>query len=166
MIVLKYINLLGIVFISTYLGIYKAKEYENRVKDLIKFKNALVMFKSKLEFTYEPIKTIFSDISKVIYKESNNVFKKVITDENDIYTAWKNAVKEERNFTNEDKEVIEMIGKLLGKTDLNGQVNEINLGLDLVEKQIYMAEAEKQKNVKLYKTIGAVTGIGICIILI
>lgn len=166
MIVLKYINLLGIVFISTYLGIYKAKEYENRVKDLLKFKNALVMFKSKLEFTYEPIKTIFFDISKVIYKENNNIFKKVIKDENDIYIAWKKAVKEEKNFTNEDKDVIEMIGKLLGKTDLNGQVNEINLGLDLVEKQIYMAENEKQKNVKLYKTIGTVAGIGICIILI
>ncbi len=166
MIILKYINLLGIIFISSYLGIYKAKEYENRVKELIKFKNALVMFKSKLEFTYEPIKNIFSDISKVIYKNNNNIFKKVIEDENDIYTAWRNSVNTEKNFTNEDKEVIEMIGKLLGKTDLKGQVSEINLGLNLVEKQIDIAETEKQKNVKLYKTIGAVTGIGICIILI
>lgn len=166
MILIKYISLLGIVVISSYLGINKAKDYENRVKALIKFKSALVMFKSKLEFTYEPIKDIFEDISKVIYRKNDNIFENVIkSKENEIYISWVNAVKCERNFAVEDKEIIEMIGKLLGKTDLAGQVSEINLGINLIEKQIEIAESEKNKNVKLYKTMGIVCGIGICIIL-
>ena len=166
MIYIKYVSLMGIIAISSYLGIYKAKEYENRVKKLIKFQSALVMFKSKLEFTYEPIRSIFEDISKVIYKSESNVFENVIKSQKDIYLAWKEAVLGESNFTKEDKEVVEMIGKLLGKTDLEGQINEINLGLNLVEKQIEIAESERNKNVKLYKTMGIVCGIGICIILI
>ena len=76
------------------------------------------------------------------------------------------AVESEKNFTQEDKEIIKMIGKLLGKTDLKGQVNEIDLGLNLVDKQIKKAENQMIKNVKLYKTMGIVCGIGICIILI
>lgn len=166
MIIIKYISLLGIIIISSYLGICKAKDYENRVKELTKFKCALVMFKSKIEFTYEPIKSIFEDISKIVYKEKDNIFEKVIKNESDIYTSWKSAVMNEKNFTEEDKELIETFGKLLGKTDLAGQVNEINLGLNLVEKQLIDAENEKNKNVKFYKTMGMVCGIGICIILI
>lgn len=166
MIFIKYISLLGIIIISSYLGIYKARDYENRVRELTKFQSALVMFKSKLEFTYEPIKNIFEDISKVIYKENDNIFQNVIRSKKDIYTSWKEAVRNENSFTKEDKEVIEMIGKLLGKTDLDGQVNEINLGLNLVEKQLEIAEYERKKNVKLYRTMGIVCGIGICIILI
>ncbi len=166
MIIIKYISLLGILLISSYLGINKAKEYENRVKFLTKFQSALVMFKSKLEFTHEPIKNIFEDISKVVYGENDNIFINVVKSKDDIFTSWKNAVEKEKYFTNEDKEVIEMIGKLLGKTDLNGQVSEINLGLNLVDKQIQSAEIQMRKNVKLYKTMGVVCGIGICIILI
>lgn len=166
MIIIKYISLLGILLISSYLGINKAKEYENRVKQLIKFKSALVMFKSKLEFTYEPIKDIFLDISKVIYKEKDNIFIRVVNSKEEIFTSWKDAVENVKDFAQDDKEIIIMIGKLLGKTDLNGQINEINLGLNLLEKQIEIADNQMRKNVKLYKTMGVVCGLGICIILI
>lgn len=166
MIVIKYISLLGIFLISSYLGISKAKEYEDRVKKLTKFQSALVMFKSKLEFTYEPIKNIFEDISKVIYGKQDNIFINVVRSNDDIFSSWKKAVESEKNFTIEDKEVIVTIGKLLGKTDLSGQVSEINLGLNLVDKQIQIADSLMRKNVKLYKTMGIVCGLGICIILI
>jgi stage III sporulation protein AB len=36
----------------------------------------------------------------------------------------------------------------------------------LIEKQIQKAEIEKSKNTKLYKSMGIIVGIGICIILI
>lgn len=166
MIFIKYISLFGILIISSYIGIYKAKEFENRVRELEKFKSALIMFKSKLEFTYEPIKNIFEDISNVIYNKGKNIFENVIKSEKDIYESWKNAVEKEENFSQNDKEIIKTIGKLLGKTDLDGQVNEINLGINLVDKQIKDAEEARNKNVKLYKTMGIVCGIGICIILI
>lgn len=166
MIIIKYISLLGILIVSTSIGICRAKDYENRLKELTRFKSALVMFKSKLEFTYEPIKNIFEDISKTIYMQKNNIFEKAIKDEYDINTSWKNAVSSENNFSKEDKELIKTFGKLLGKTDLTGQVNEINLALNLLEKQLIDAENEKNKNVKLYKTMGIVCGMGICIILI
>ncbi len=53
-----------------------------------------------------------------------------------------------------------------GKTDINGQMNEISLAIELTDKQIQKADNEKNKNSKLYKTMGIVLGMGICIILI
>ena len=124
-------------------------------------------YKSKIEFTYEPIKNIFEDISKVIYKDKKNIFSLVIKKDKDIYSSWCEAINEVKNdLDTEDKQIIKMFGKLLGKTDIKGQVNEILLTKSLIEKQIEKAEMQKNKNVKLYKTMGIVCGIGICIILI
>lgn len=167
MIILKDITLILIIITCSYLGISKAKNFENRVEDLNKFQNALIMFKSKIEFTYEPLKNIFEDISKVIYKDEENMFIDTIKSKQNIYSAWCEAIDiTQMSFNKEDKEIIKMLGKLLGKTDINGQVSEINLTMNLIEKQIEKAEIEKTKNVKLYKTMGVILGMGICIILI
>ncbi len=167
MIFLKGITLIGILGICSYIGILKAKTYENRVIELNKFQNALVMFKSKIEFTYEPLKNIFEDISNVIYSNNSNIFLMTIQKNKNIYEAWSEAINEDtNNLIQEDKEIIRMMGKLLGKTDIKGQVNEIVLTQGLIEKQLEKAEIEKNKNMKLYKTMGVVLGIGICIILI
>ena len=167
MIIIKFINLIGILLICIYLGNYKAKSYEIRTSELNKFQNALIMFKSKIEFTYEPIKNIFEDISKIIYEKEENIFLNSIRNEKEISSSWVNStIKIKNGFNNEDKEIIKMLGKMLGKTDVKGQVNEIDLCISLVERQLKKAEKEKEKNVKLYKTMGIILGLGICIILI
>ena len=167
MIIIKFINLIGILLICIYLGNYKAKSYEIRTSELNKFQNALIMFKSKIEFTYEPIKNIFEDISKIIYEKEENIFLNSIRNEKEISSSWVNStIKIKNGFNNEDKEIIKMLGKMLGKTDVKGQVNEIDLCISLIEGQLKKAETEKEKNTKLYKTMGIILGLGICIILI
>ena len=58
------------------------------------------------------------------------------------------------------------MSKLLGQTDLEGQVSQINLTLKLLEEQIVQANQEKIKNTKLYRTLGATIGLAIMIIFI
>ena len=167
MVLLKFIDIISIFFICSYLGIYKAKYFENRVIELNKFQNALVMFKGKIEFTYEPIKNIFEEISKIIYENNENIFKNIVERDCDICSSWNEEIMIIKNCLNmEDREIIKMLGKMLGKTDVKGQINEIELTLNLIERQIQKAEKEKEKNTKLYKTMGVVLGLGICIILI
>ena len=57
-------------------------------------------------------------------------------------------------------------GKILGQTDLQGQLGKVKLTLDFLETQIQQAQAEENKNKKLYKTLGVLTGMGLVIILI
>ena len=166
MYLIKIITMLGIFFICLYIGNYKAKNYENRVIELNKFQNALVMLKSKIEFTHEPIKTIFEDISRIIYEDNNNIFEMTLNNTKDICGSWNNSINIlKTNLNKEDKEVMRMFGKMLGKTDIKGQINEIELSMELIKRQINNAEKAKEKNFKLYKTMGAVIGLGICIIL-
>ena len=167
MIIFKVLICLGIVLISTYLGLEKSSMYEKRVLELQRIKSGFNFFKSKIEFTYEPIKEILEEISNSIYEDENNIFgktNKYIKDSNLNY-AWEKAISEENKITNEDKEVLKMFSKLIGKTDKKGQISEINLSLNFIDMQIQKAEDSKKKNAKLYKSLGTLIGIGIIIIL-
>ncbi len=165
---LKILILLGILLICTTLGILKAKSYDNRVIELKKVKNALEVLKSKIEFTYEPIRDIFEEISKIVYANQENIFEQTLQnmEQQNVTESWNQAVQKNINLNEEDKSTIQMFGKLLGKTDKSGQINEIKVTSKLLDTQIEKAEQEKQKNYKLFKTLGSVIGIGLCIILV
>ena len=60
--------------------------------------------------------------------------------------------------------VLENLSKLLGKTDLQGQLNQIEMTEDFLNEQIRKAEQEKNKNEKMYRTLGAIIGMVIVII--
>ena len=156
------IVLISLIFMTTSLiGNIKSKSFEKRYLELKNFKSGLAIFKSKLEFTYEPINEVFKDISKIVYDDKENVFKNFI-ENNDGNLA----VESQENFENDDKEVIKSFGKMLGKLDKSGQLSEINLADEFLDKQIENAFAVKEKNEKLYKVLGRSVGIAIAIIFI
>ena len=168
MILIKFIILILIVLTTTSLGMQKVKSFKERQNALSLFKRSLLFMKTKIEFTYEPIKRIFEDISSVIYENKDNVFY-ACNSENEItfYNNWTKAVdKTLKDLKQDDLEIIKNFGKMLGKTDKNGQISEIELALCLIEKQIEDAENYYVKNEKLYKTIGVVSGLALCIIFV
>ena len=80
--------------------------------------------------------------------------------------AWSIALKmEELNINEEDRNALNNLSKLLGRTDLEGQINQIEMTSDFLEEQIKKAEKEKEKNEKMYRTLGVILGMTIVIIL-
>lgn len=161
MIIIKFVLLGIVVFVCSYIGNIKAGSFEKRYLELKKFKRSLGIFRSKLEFTYEPIGEIFEDISKLVYEDEDNLFQRFIQN-ND----WNLSVEMQKSWDNEDKEVAKGLGKMLGKLDKDGQLNEIYVTDSFIDKQIENAYEVKQKNEKLYKILGRSAGIAIAIILI
>ena len=146
------------------------KRYEGELTTE-EIKSALNMFKTKIKFTYEPIPEVFEEISKNVKNNIAKIFEKAsIYMKTDIITnAWGKSLEEEKNntsLTKSDIEIIKGLSTLLGNVDLEGQVNNINLINELIDKQIEEARVEKNKNEKLYKTLGASIGLTIAIILI
>jgi len=169
MFILKYIDIILVIVVCGYIGFYKSKVFGYRVLELKKLKNALSIFKSKIEFTYEPIRDIFGEISRVVYNDDDNFFKNFCDKKifNDITMVWNQAVNETKdNLNKEDKEVILMLGKMLGKTDKNGQISEIEMVSNFLDKQIVDSEEQRNKNEKLYKTLGVICGLTIAIIFV
>ncbi len=168
MLIVKIIIYTFIFLSSSLIGMLLSKKYSNRVNELKEFKNALNVFKTKIRYTYEPIPEIFNQISENINSNISNVFK-FAANKMDVLTAgdaWQVALKmEDLNLNEEDKTVIGNLGKLLGKTDLQGQLSSIEMTLDFLDQQIRKAEIQKNKNEKMYRTLGMIAGISIVIIL-
>lgn len=166
--ILKYIILFFILVSCSLVGRYLSKKYVIRVKDLEEMKNALNIFKTKVKFTYEPIPEIFSEISKNVNYNVGQVFElskekmKTMT----ANKAWEEAIEESKNsFSKEDKYVLKTLSKLLGQTDIEGQISQIEITEKFLDSQLKDAEKEKEKNEKLYSKLGTTIGLAIVIIL-
>ena len=167
--IIKLIIYIFILIASSSIGIIYSNKFKKRVDELKDFKTALNMLKTKIRFTYAPLKEIFEDISNSLKSKTSNVFFNICKNMKtcDVAESWTRSLQEtETNITKEDKQIISGFGKMLGKTDLDGQLNEIELSLNFLESQIEKAEEDKRKNVKLYKSLGVIVGVGLVIILL
>ncbi len=161
--------LLFLFIFACFLGLMLSKKYKYRLQELCDMQNALNVLGNKIKFTYEPLNEIFEYISEKTSKNVSNIFRnakekmKVMP----ASKAWEEAIDETDSYLNmEDKETIKMLSKLLGITDIEGQISQINITKTFLEKQIKDAENEKQKNEKLYKKLGLSIGAAIVIILV
>ena len=151
------------------IGILISKKYSNRVQELKEFKSALNIFKTKIRYTYDPIPEIFFDIAKNLNSNISNVFS-IAANKMDILAAgdaWNLAIKFEMlNINDEDRMVLRNLSKLLGKTDLEGQINQIDITENYLEQQIKKAETQREKSEKMYRTLGMIIGLTIVIVLV
>ncbi len=129
------------------------------------------MFKAKIRLTYEPIPEVFRQIKKELNSNIGEIFliASEHMEENTASEAWNRALEEEKlhtGFIKEDIEVLKGLSKMLGSMDLEGQINNIDLINELLNNQIQEATLEKNKNEKMYKTLGISVGLTIAIILV
>lgn len=169
--IIKTFFLVVIFGLAVYIGNFRANQYISRLKELMSIKSALNIFENKIKFTQSPLEEIFKNIAEnCSEKNIKNIFKLLNTDlkqNGNIHKSWENAInKLESNLTIEDKKILIDMGKILGATDVEGQISNIKITSSFIDRQIEKAEQEKQKNVKLYRTLGIVSGLTIIIVLI
>lgn len=169
MLIIRVLIYSGIFLTCSIIGVLKSKKYVYRVNELRDFKNALNIFKAKINFTYEPIPEIFNQISESSNSNIGGVFRKASYNMNfkSAGEAWNTAMETDvLNINTEDKNILKNLGKLLGKTDLKGQLNQIELTSSFLDNQIRKAEIEREKNERLYRTLGMTLGLVIVVILL
>ena len=169
--ILRYFFLFGIVAGSTSIGFIISKGYSERLDELNAFNTLINILQNTIKFTKLPLKDIFEQIGNITIKTRvKNIFincSQKIKDTT-LENAWKQAIDEEMdylNMKNEDFDVIETLGNTLGKTDIDGQMNELNQFKERLNIQIKQAEEEKRKNSKMFKSLGTIAGLVLVIIL-
>ena len=165
---IKYILLVAIFGLSTAIGLAISKTYENRVVELKEFKNILNIMKTKIQFTYEPLAEIFKQIANNNDTNVEKVFGQMANQITYYQTreVWENCIQDaDISINKEDKDILKRLGKLLGQTDVEGQVSEIEVTQNFLNMQIEKAEEDKKKNQKMYKTLGVTIGLIFVIIL-
>lgn len=169
--ILRYFFLFGIVVGSTSIGFILSKRYADRLDELNAFNTLVNILQNSIKFTRLPLNEIFDQIGNVTIKTNvKNIFincKEKIA-KMSVNNAWKQALDEEiyyLNMKNEDFDVIGTLGNTLGKTDIDGQINGLNQFKERLSVQIKQAELEKNKNSKMFKSLGTIVGLVIVILL-
>ena len=167
--IVKTFFLIAILGLAVYIGNSKANQYVNRLKELICIKSALNIFENKIKFTQSPLEEIFKCIGENSAEQNiKHIFQALAMEENmNIHKKWENAISNiESNLNSEDKNILIDMGKILGTTDVEGQVSNIKITSSFIDRQIEKAEQEKEKNAKMFRTLGIVSGLSIIVILI
>ena len=166
--IIKIVMLFLIFILASLIGKMLSRKYTYRLDELEEMKTALNILKSKIKFTYEPIPEIFEEIHKNANKNIGKIFKtaKENMQKDSASISWEKSIEEINcNLNNEDKNVLKILSKLLGQTDIEGQISQIEITQNFLENQIKEAQEEKQKNEKLYYRLGTTIGLAIVIIL-
>ncbi len=166
---IKYTILFFILLSSTLIGKFLSKKYVYRLEELEEMKNALNILKTKIKFIYEPIPEVFEEIAKNTNKNISKIFTlaKEKMQEESASIAWEKSIDEVAcNMKDEDKKILKTLSKLLGQTDTEGQISQIEVTENFLENQIKEAIILRQKNEKLYTRLGTIMGLTIVIVLV
>lgn len=169
MLILKYIMLFSVFGTISLIGVRIANNYAVRANNLKQIKKALNLFEAKIMYTYEPIPDVFLEISKKIKGDVGKLFYEISTRMQFEFAgeAWEKCINESKlSLLDDDKEALKSLGKLLGNTDIEGQLSQLKLVNRFLDEQIQEATESKNKNEKMYKKLGIIVGLAVVIVLI
>ena len=171
--VIKLFLLLVIVALSTFIGFLISKRYSSRVEEIQDLITALEILESRLNYTYDTMPDAFAFVGKHMRSSARKIFeissKKLQIEKS--FTAsevFESTVDEEKAFLNlndNDIEILKGLSVSLGQVDLESQVKNIRLIVRTLLGQLDEAKSEKNKNFKLCRNMGIMTGLAIVIIL-
>ncbi len=167
------VKILGcILFIisSSMAGVYFSQKLKNRLEFLKEFISFLKSLKIQLRYCNGDIFQILplcSD-SKVL-----KVFIKNLTDQSENYSSfskiWNDSViniSKSNCLTKSDVNSMFEFGSNLGTTDVEGQLNHIELYIDIFNKKYENACEDYKSKSKIYKTMGFFIGTTIAIMIV
>lgn len=173
LLVIKLLLLLVIVTLSTFIGILISKKYSSRVDEIQDLISALEILESRLNYTYDTIPDAFSFVGKHMRSSAKKIFeissqKLQIEKSFTASEVFESTIDEEKAFLSLNENDIEILKGLsisLGQVDLESQVKNIRMIGRTLLGQLDDAKMEKNKNFRLCRNMGILTGLAIVIIL-
>lgn len=168
---LKVIGSLIVLIASSLLGFSHAKTYAKRPVELKVLQSLLQIFENEISFLSNVLEDAFLKVNKCSDSNVAAFFEGAAANLNEGFCAdeaWEKAVKDnirKTNLNKEDESIIISFGKMLGSSDLEGQIKNIHLTVNLLKIQEQKAEELKAKNESMYKNLGILGGVAIIILL-
>lgn len=171
MIFIKIIISIVILFITSYIGIEMAGALRSREEILTDMITFLRLVQNEMMYMLNSLPTAYEMSRQRLNTELKNVLGAISLDMSEfgvekIDASITNNINSIKCLNDYDKEIIISTLKNLGRSDLESQYNIIENGITIINKQIKEANEIKNKNSKVYKTVGVITGLMIVIIFI
>lgn len=174
MIFLKTILLIVIFSICTSIGILHGRTFSTRLENLIYLEQCIKILETEIVYGSTPLPQALTNVFEKGNLRVSFIFEAINRDllENkrgDIYLSFvsvKETLFTKLNLKKVDVETFMSLGRVLGTSNREDQEKNFKITLNQFTVLISEAREERNKNEKLYKTLGLITGIGIIIILV
>jgi stage III sporulation protein AB len=171
-----YLKLTGALLVGlsgAALGFYYSLFDKYRIQELLEFKKALLILSSEIEYmrtalpeaaahialkTAEPVSGVFRHFSEAL--ESNET--------ETAYQLWAHALgRRKKGFflAEEDFTQLNGFGKTLGYLDKEMQLNAIGLAVEYINAKVNALQANSDKNVRMYRSLGLLGGLLLAVVL-
>ena len=174
MILLKISLLIVIFLICTSIGILHGKTFSTRLENLIYLEQCIKILETEIVYGSTPLPQALTNVYEKGNPKLSFIFEAIKEDllekkRGDIYLSFisiKEILFTKLNFKKVDVETFMALGRVLGTSNREDQEKNLKITLKQIAGLIFEAREERNKNEKLYKTLGLITGIGIIIILV
>jgi stage III sporulation protein AB len=171
MIGIKIIIGIVIICISGYIGIEMAENLRAREDVLRDFSKFLNMLKSEMMYLNSNIPSCFESARQTLKSNLKYAIENIVIDMakfgvSKVDISIEENIKNLECLSKEDELFIISTLKNLGLSDINSQINIIDNAISIVEEKIKEANDKKNKDSKVYKTVGIIAGIIVVVILI
>lgn len=164
-----------IVIIScTFLGFMLSFECKKRPQQLRELQVLLQMLENQIGYLSDVLIDAFEKISRngtsqacIFFNKSAEILKK--DGSMGASQAWELSVRQnirKTSLNREDEEILIAFGKILGSSDIEGQIKNIRLVMEQLKLQEVKAEENRRSYEKMYRSLGVLSGVALVILLI
>lgn len=174
MLIMKFIASLLIIISSSLIGYIYGASYRNRLDNLILMENCIKLLETEIIYGANPLPEALISVYKKGNVKTSYVFKEIAEELTikktgtviECFQSVVNILKDELSFEDEDVELFLNLGRNIGTSDRFDQEKNFKLILTQIETLEKEARLAKDKNEKLYKSLGILSGLAIVIILL
>lgn len=168
--ILKLIGLFLISATGGLIGINASLRLKTRTEFLEKYIGLMNETKTRIRLSACDIRELFkSDLGYEPLDLMTAEFTRSIKNKSNAKNAWEKAVAytfRRYRLSKADKALILEFGAEFGQSDIDGEINHIDLHLALVEDRLEKARLELMQKGKLYRTLGIFGGLTVSLIII
>ncbi len=163
-----------VILSCSFLGFILSADCSKRPRQLRELQSLLQMFENQISYLSDVITEAFDRIGRVGRNGTGIFFARTVEilkegDASNAPEAWEKAVKSCIRATalnREDEEILLSFGKILGSTDMEGQIKNIRLTIGQLAMQEQKAEENRKRNENMYRNLGLLGGIAVVIVLL
>jgi stage III sporulation protein AB len=171
--IIKIIGAICTVIGTAFIGFLLDRLDVYRMNDLKTLQKAFIFLKGEIDYMITPLPVameqvgnrIDSNIGKIFTTAGESMSKKTGYNASDL---WDEAVElyiYDTYLSKSDKNILLSFGSALGYLDKEMQKNNIELGLLYLEEEMKRLNLHHQKNGRLYRSLGILSGLLIVILL-
>jgi stage III sporulation protein AB len=172
--VLKLTLLLLVFLTCSTIGYLYGKSFSLRLENLINLEQCIKILETEVVYGLTPLPEALSNVHRKGKEKVSYIFEEIKEDlvnnkrggVYDSFLSVEGNLYNNLNFKKEDVETFLSLGRVLGTSDRIDQQKNFILVSNQISAQIFEAREERNKNAKLYRNLGVITGVAIIILLI